>query len=118
MRVCIFAAACDLTVAQEVLLGLPPDAYGQVYLADTDEVDLVAPARVQVNRLSPALGPCPLAEAMTGWAAEWLPEGVELTGDIPTVWVLPGATDDLRSAGHECVTRLITALPSDQLIHG
>ncbi|WP_256838549.1 hypothetical protein [Ornithinimicrobium faecis] len=120
IRVCIFAAACDVAAAQQVLLDLPGDAYGQVYLADdtADGMPLTAPERVQVNRVRPHRGSCALADAMSGWAAEWLPEGVGPVGDSPTVWVLPGATTALAAADHECVTRLITALPSNQLIHG
>lgn len=118
MRVCIFADTCDVAAAQQVLLGLPADAYGQVYLAGDEGLPLGAPARVQVNRVSSRCGSCPLAAAMTAWAAEWLPESATPAEQTPTVWVLPGATEALRSAEHECVTRLITALPSDQLIHG
>ena len=117
---CIFADACDFLAAQQVLLGLPADAYGQVYIADGEQqgIPLEAPTRVQVNRMSPSRGRCVLAEAMSAWAAEWLPDGTTSGSDSPTVWVLPGATAALSAADHECVTRLITALPSDQLIHG
>lgn len=117
---CIFADACDFAAAQQVLLGLPADAYGQVYIADGEQsaIPLEAPTRVQVNRMRPRAGGCALAEAMSGWAAEWLPSGTTAGSDSPTVWVLPGATTALSAADHECVTRLITALPSDQLIHG
>lgn len=79
--------------------------------------DLAAPERVQVSWLSSRGGPCPLAEAMSGWAAEWLP-GEGCAEDAPTVWLLPGASTRLSGGDHDCVTRLITALPSDQLIHG
>lgn len=120
IRVCIFAEACDFAAAQEVLLGLPADAYGQVYLAvdASGGIPLTAPERVQVNTVRPSPGSCALADAMSGWAAEWLPEGTGPVSDGPTVWVLPGATTALAAADHECVTRLITALPSNQLIHG
>lgn len=114
---CIFADTCDVAAAQQVLLGLPADAYGQVYLAGDEALPLGAPARVQVNRVSSRCGACPLAAAVGAWVAEWLPEGGS-GDDAPTVWVLPGATTALAAAGHEGVTRLITALPSNQLIHG
>lgn len=117
MKVCIVADACDFAAAQQVLLGLPADAYGQVYVAD-DTLPLGAPERVQVNRVTSRPGQCALAEALSGWAAEWLPEGAASAGASPTVWVLPGATAALAASEHECVTRLLTALPSDQLIHG
>lgn len=117
MRVCIFAESCDVAAAQQVLLDLPPDAYGQVYVAD-DALPLGAPARVQINRVTSRPGRCALAEALSGWAAEWLPEGAASTDESPTVWVLPGATASLAASEHECVTRLLTALPSHQLIHG
>lgn len=117
MKVCIFAGACDSAAAQEVLLGLPADAYGQVYVAD-DTMPLGAPERVQVNRVTARPGECALAQALTGWAAEWLPECGDATTETPTVWVLPGATATLAATEHEGVRRLITALPSHQLIHG
>lgn len=114
---CIFADTCDLVAAQQVLLALPADAYGQVYIAD-DALPVCGPERVQINRVRTRPGVCALAEAMSGWAAEWLPEGIDAVSDTPTVWVLPGASAALAAADHECVTRLITALPSSQLIHG
>ncbi|NLG23491.1 MAG: hypothetical protein GX555_18925 [Actinomycetales bacterium] len=117
MKVCIFADACDFAAAQEVLLGLPADAYGQVYVAD-DTMPLGAPARVQVNRVTSSPGRCALAEALSGWSAEWLPECAASAAESPTVWVLPGATATLAASDHEGVRRLITVLPSDQLIHG
>lgn len=102
-----------------MLLGLPADAYGQVYIAGDDEaVPLGAPSRVQVNWVRSRSGLCPLAAAMSGWAAEWLPDCALPDSQTPTVWVLPGATAALSAADHDCVTRLITALPSEQLIHG
>ncbi len=102
-----------------MLLSLPSDAYGQVYIA-TDRRGhqaLIAPDRVQINRVRQRPGSCALGEALAGWTAEWLPEGGS-GDDVPTVWVLPGATTALAAADHEGVTRLITALPSSQLIHG
>lgn len=119
MRVCIFADACDLSAAQQVLMDLPGDAYGQVYInADGDTVPLAAPERVQVNCLRACADRCALADALSGWAGEWLPSGLAPTGEGPTVWVLPGASARLSASDHESVTRLITELPSDQLIHG
>lgn len=123
MRVCIFADACDAAAAQQVLHALPADAYGHLFLVSdpwtVSEADspLEGPARVQITLVTPRPGRHALAEAMTGWAAEWLPSGVTVSAS-PTVWVLPGASAALSAAGHECVTHLITALPSDQLIHG
>ena len=114
---CIFAGACDRAAAEQVLQGLPADAYGQVYVAD-DAMPVGAPERVQVNRLASRLGRCALADALSGWCAEWLPDGAAPTSDAPTVWVLPGATTALSATDNEDVARLITALPSDQLIHG
>lgn len=116
MRVCIFADSCDFAAAQQVLLGLPADAYGQVYVAD-GEMPLGAPERVQINQVTSGPGRCALAEALAGWSAEWLPE-CGTGAESPTVWVLPGATATLAAADHEGVRRLITVLPSDQLIHG
>ncbi|MCK0113132.1 hypothetical protein MWU75_13360 [Ornithinimicrobium sp. F0845] len=117
MKVCIFAGACDAAAAQEVLLSLPADAYGQVYVAD-DTMPLGAPERVQINRVTSRPGACAMAEALSGWSAEWLPECAAAAGESPTVWVLPGAAAALAAADHESVTRLITVLPSNQLIHG
>lgn len=114
---CIFADACDSAAAQHVLSSLPADTYGQVYVAD-DTMPLGAPERVQVNRVTSGPGRCALAEALAGWSAEWLPDCAATTTDTPTVWVLPGATTALSASDHEGVLRLITALPSDQLIHG
>lgn len=117
---CIFADACDVAAAQHVLRGLPEDAYGQVYLADDsrDALPLDAPPRVQINRVCTRAGAGALADAMAGWAAEWLPAGSEPACDGPTVWVLPGAASRLTAGEHDCVTQLITALPSNQLLHG
>lgn len=116
---CIFADACDLSAAQKVLLDLPADAYGQLYINDDGvPVSLMAPERVQVNRLRACPGRCALADALSGWAGEWLPEGWDPTGETPTVWMLPGATARLCASDHDGVTRLITVLPSDQLMHG
>ncbi|GAA1139237.1 hypothetical protein GCM10009583_06190 [Ornithinicoccus hortensis] len=121
---CIFADACDRLAAQQVLLDLPADAYGQVYintgtdLPDDDALRLVAPARVQVNSLQTRPGRCALTDALTGWTGEWLPEGTAASTESPKVWVLPGASARLGVTQPDGVTRLITALPSDQLIHG
>lgn len=124
MRVCIFADACDRQAVQQVLFDLPSDAYGQVYINSATDLDgdesllLAAPERVQVNSLQTCAGRCALSEALTGWAGEWLPEGTDGSSESPTVWVLPGATARLSASQQEGVARLITALPSDQLIHG
>lgn len=116
---CIFADSCDLSAAQQVLLSLPADAYGQLYItADPDSLPLLAPERVQVNWVRPRPGRCALADAMSGWAAEWLADRSGPASQGPTVWVLPGASATLAASEHECVTRLITVLPSSQLIHG
>lgn len=118
-RVCIFADACDLLAARQLLLELPDDAYGQLYIsADHEPIVLPAPSRVQVSWLGHRVGACALAEAMAGWAAEWLPDGTDPEQQGPVVWVLPGAAAALAASGHECVTRLITVLPSSQLIQG
>lgn len=116
---CIFADRCDLAAAQEVLVDLPADAYGQVYVASEGwPGHLVTPERVQINWVQPYPGRCALTDAMAAWAAEWLPDGAGPGDHTPTVWVLPGAAAAVTASGDECVTRLITVLPSDQFIHG
>lgn len=117
MKVCIFAAACDVAACQEVLRALPADAYGQVYVAD-ETATLGAPERVQVNRVTSRPGRCALTEALSGWSAEWLPECAASTQESPTVWVLPGASATLSASGDDAVRRLITVLPTEQLLHG
>lgn len=87
-------------------------------LPDEDALRLVAPARVQVNSLQACPGRCALTDALTGWTGEWLAEGTAASTESPKVWVLPGASARLGVTQPDGVTRLITALPSDQLIHG
>ena len=111
-----------MPAAQQVLSGLPADAYGQAFVvADATSVTaplLDAPPRVQVCVLTACEQRCVLAEVVSGWAAEWLPQDAVPGEDVPSVWVLPGAAAALAGGGHEGVTRLITALPTHQLMQG
>ncbi len=110
-----------MPAAQQVLSGLPADAYGQAFVVDDGSVTaplLDAPPRVQVCVLPARERRCVLAEAVQGWAAEWLPEDATPGADGPTVWVLPGAAAALAGGGHDGVTRLVTALPTHQLMQG
>ncbi|MEJ1230912.1 MAG: SIP domain-containing protein [Galbitalea sp.] len=100
-RVFVAGGLEDVPAIEQVLSTLDPNAYGQVFveaLGDDDVRLLSPPPRVTVtwlvrstrtSRVRPLLfsehGEA-LAEAIGGWVAEWMPEGLE-SGDECLMWV-------------------------------
>jgi NADPH-dependent ferric siderophore reductase len=85
----------ELGAIHALLAFLPEHAYGQVYVetpADRQLPPLPAPARVTVTRVPRPAGAEPgalLAQTVTAWVAEWLPEEADERRTV-SMWV--GAT--------------------------
>ncbi len=88
-RFLIAGDSADLGEVRALLTQLPDDAYGQVLIeSDGDECEsFVAPPRMSVIRLRAEVLPgAALANALTAWLAEWLPEEVP-SEQVPTIWL-------------------------------
>lgn len=119
-RVCIFADLRDLPAVERLLADLPGDVYGQLYIASEFEFgQLPGPERIQAMWIAPGFTQgCVLSGALASWSAEWLTDEALATGDLPLVWVFPWAAAALAKTGAECVTRMVTQLPSTHLAEG
>lgn len=94
----------DLPVIEALLLLLPSTAYGQV-LVETpigfSLPPLAAPSRVTVTRLERTVDAAPgdpLAAAVHGWLAEWIPDEPD-PGRAVTLWVGCSARDRVDPSG-------------------
>lgn len=116
---CIFADLRDVPAAQRLLVDLPHDVFGQVYLSsEIDLGPLIAPPRVQTVWLRPTLTSCAVSRAFNAWASEWIVDDAAAHQQLPLVWIFPWAAAALTAADEESVTRVITSLPSSHLAQG
>lgn len=94
----------ELSAIEALLHLLPPTTYGQV-LVETARSDalpsLSVPPRIGVSRLELGAADAPgdrLADAVTGWLAEWMPEDPDPHRAV-TVWVGRSARDRVDVVG-------------------
>ncbi len=109
----------DLDAIQQVLCLLPAHTFGQVYVETDEGVQLpalAAPARVTITQLrrpastrpecadqessaAPAARGVLLAQAITGWTAEWMPDEPDAEREF-TIWIGGRASDQVNGLCH------------------
>lgn len=121
-HVLIAGLISDAPAIQRLLLALPRDCYGQVFVEAGPDADLrwlQTPERVMVSRLLPA-GPAPrseasftdaidgaathvittrgaaLAQAVSHWLAEWMPEDCQPDREF-AIWVGAGQCEAVEA---------------------
>lgn len=85
-HVLIAGYLADVDEISVALALLPDDTYGQVLIeAPTGSLMAVtAPPRVSIQRIDPMTGS--LAEAVSAWVAEWIPDEPDPRREV-TVWL-------------------------------
>lgn len=107
-HVLIAGSTAELPCMRSLLSMLPSDSYGQVLVAaaaDDDLSGIEVPSRVTVQRVQPD----GLADAVSAWMAEWIPELGDPDRSVG-VWVGAGVAARAERHLHDLASLLPDAI--------